>query len=268
MIRTTSNRVLPEAAARSALACIAASLLACAPGGGHSIGLEFAAKYQGHTPTCTSPMADDLEMTDLRFFVSDVEVGNGSSWSAASGQRVHLLDFENGEGSCTNGTPAMHSEIALNLPKADVSALRFTLGVPFDLNHGDPLLAEPPLDEPAMFWHWRSGHKFLRVGVKNRGTRWHAHLGSVGCLGPIAAIESCERPNRRTITLTGFTPGDTIVINLDVLLADINTRDDASAHCLSEADNPACKQLGRNLGIDFSTGTSAGETSVFSLAPN
>ncbi|PJN92728.1 metallo-mystery pair system four-Cys motif protein, partial [Amaricoccus sp. HAR-UPW-R2A-40] len=51
---------------------------------------------------------------------------------------------------------------------ADVG-LAFEIGVPFDLNHGDPTLAPAPLDLTAMFWTWRGGYKFLKFEVAPEG---------------------------------------------------------------------------------------------------
>src|SRR5688572_15616989 len=59
---------------------------------------------------------------------------------------------------------------------ARYSGLRLTLGVPFELNHGNPLVAAAPLDRSEMFWNWQSGRKFLRADLAVSGHEWSFHL--------------------------------------------------------------------------------------------
>ena len=51
------------------------------------------------------------------------------------------------------------------------SGIRLTVGVPFELNHANPLAAAAPLDRGEMFWSWQSGHKFLRADLARCGSR-------------------------------------------------------------------------------------------------
>ena len=41
-------------------------------------------------------------------------------------------------------------------------SLSFNIGVPFAINHQNPLLQESPLNDSSMFWAWRNGYKFVR----------------------------------------------------------------------------------------------------------
>lgn len=78
---------------------------------------------------------------------------------------VALLDFEDKTGRCTNGTAETNTQIVGTVPAGDYSAVRFTLGVPFALNHDDATLAPSPLNLTALWWNWQGGYKFLRVDL-------------------------------------------------------------------------------------------------------
>ena len=54
-------------------------------------------------------------------------------------------------------------------PRASYSGVRFTMGVPFELNHGDPTVAPSPLNITAMFWNWQGGYKFLKADMNSTG---------------------------------------------------------------------------------------------------
>ena len=77
----------------------------------------------------------------------------------------------------------------------------------FDLNHDNPLTAEPPLDDPDMHWHWRSGYKFLRAGIRTATDGFWIHAGSAGCEGTVGNITGCRFPNRIDVFLPDFVPG-------------------------------------------------------------
>lgn len=82
--------------------------------------------------------------------------------------------------------------------------LEFTLGVPFSQNHANPLLAEPPLNEPDMFWVWRNGYKFLRLDMQSASDSFQFHLGSAACdsAAPVRAPKAaCKQPNRVKVSL-------------------------------------------------------------------
>lgn len=244
---------------------MAVALSACEPTPNTST-LRFDATFNGQSLSCKQPLRPGLALTDLRLYISEVQVqtltGQWQEVTPAPG--VHLLDFEDGSEACINGSPEHISEIVLRLPE-NSQGLRFELGVPFEQNHADPLSAEAPLNNPAMHWHWRSGYKFLRAGVAAGNKRWHAHLGSVGCRGPVTAVESCDRPNRVQVSLPGWTDGTPVEIRFDQLIAGIDLADAKTAHCLATEDNESCRQIGSNLGLDFETGQQIDAGRVFAL---
>ena len=112
--------------------------------------------------------------SDLRFFVSEVELidNKGKAIPLKLEQdgiwqyrNVTLLDFENGSGPCLNGNIGLHTAISGTAPHKHYQRLRFTLGIPADLNHGDSTIAPPPLNVTSLFWTWRAGYKFFRLDM-------------------------------------------------------------------------------------------------------
>jgi len=149
-------------------------------------------------------------------------------------------------------------------------AMEFRLGIPFDANHGNPLVAAAPLNVPSMFWTWQSGYKFVRVDIAND---WSFHLGSTGCVSASAvrpAKEPCRQPNAARIRLASDTPATgTIVLDLDALLAHIDPA--VEDNCMEAyADRDACRGLLANLGMDPDTGLcldGCESQTVFQFAP-
>jgi uncharacterized repeat protein (TIGR04052 family) len=242
--------------------------------------------------------------TDLRFFVSNIELltGDGKSvpmqldqdgtWQYKS---VALLDFEDGTGSCSNGNAATHTEVSGTAPAGDYVGIRFTLGVPFDLDHIDAASAPSPLNTSAMFWVWQSGYKFLRAEVKivnsplmpvsasqaqaspdsmkrkTRSSGFPMHLGSTGCSA--SAVTStpsaeCEHPNRPVIVLSKFdAQRDVVVFDLAKLLAGVDITGGPGgegAVCMSSPKSEACAGPMQALGIAFRNAP-ASEQVVFSV---
>ena len=84
--------------------------------------------------------------SDFRFYVSDVELIDSSGKSVPlkldqderwQHQNVALLDFENRSGPCLTGTQETRDVVTGTVPAGNYRGLRFTLGVPFALNHAD-----------------------------------------------------------------------------------------------------------------------------------
>jgi uncharacterized repeat protein (TIGR04052 family) len=203
----------------------------------------------------------EVSLTDLRFFVSDVVLIDSGGveyplfltadehWQQDD---VALIDLENGEGACTNGTQETNTTLSGSSDGVDVEGIRFTIGVPFELNHANPLLADAPLDDSAMHWHWRSGYKFLRAGVTTVTDGFWMHLGSTGCEGTVQNISACRSPNRVTVELSGFSPDkNRINVDLAALLNGIDLGDGNRSDCSSGPSESACARPFANLGLNF-----------------
>jgi|OM-RGC.v1.010694605 uncharacterized repeat protein (TIGR04052 family) len=135
---------------------------------------------------------------------------------------------------------------ALSAPDFEEGTLSFDLGVPFELNHNNPLRAPAPLDQADMFWSWQMGHKFLRLDVANPSDArsFSYHLGSTGCdaVSSLRAPKTpCQHPNLVTITLKDFKVNQPIYLDLAVLLKDVTLNQDN--RCMSEQNNPVCLRL-------------------------
>ena len=217
----------------------------------------------------------DVALSDLRFFVSEIELldGQGRShtlelhdnlqWQQAD---LALIDLEDGLGYCDNGTTELFAYLVGSLPPGDYRGLRFTVGVPFGRNHANPMTADAPLDDAAMHWHWRSGYKFLRAGVRTDTDGFWLHVGSAGCEGTVRNISGCRYPNRIVVELDDFSPGDdSIAVNMEALLAGTNLIDAERSDCSSGPPESSCVAPFAALGIDFETGEHAGAQRVFAV---
>ncbi|HAW92084.1 MULTISPECIES: MbnP family copper-binding protein [unclassified Arsukibacterium] len=127
--------------------------------------------------------------------------------------------------------------------------LSFTLGLPFAVNHQNPLTAKPPLNFSEMFWSWQLGYKFLRLDMQGPNHGWAFHLGSTGCqsasvLRPPAL--PCRAANTFEVTLD-YQPNQKLQLNLAALLSDIELSPQSS--CMSDSLQTNCQQLFDNLSL-------------------
>ena len=241
--------------------------------------IRFDVRFDGGPVSCL-PSASGWALTDLRFFVHDIvlhtEQGrsapllmkNDGMWQNSS---VALLDFEDGTGSCLNGTTAIntrvHGDVALREDDA-VAGLSFQVGVPESLNHGNPMTAVAPLSYTIMHWHWRSGYKFMRAGARSENDFAWLHLGSSRCAGTIGNIEGCTSPNRPQVALDAFRPdADLVIIDLARLLGPVLQGDGDPWSCESGPDERHCRAVFSELGINFDSGRTLGPSPAFYASP-
>ena len=232
--------------------------------------------YQGVGTTAASVLVEDFRM-----FISNVRTLDAAGaehpvklvpdqkWQSES---VALLDFENATGPCGElGTPEMNTSIRGMSSAKAISGLRFRLGVPESEAHQNVGLAKAPLNLGSMFWGWQAGYKFLRVDFRSMGTapeapgtQWLIHVGSTGCqsaASTVAPTTTCARPNRAEVTLLGWEPSKTVVVDLSALLSTANVLMNTKATapgCMSDANDPECQLVFAGLGLEPSTGQCAG----------
>lgn len=236
------------------------------------LSIPFSATWDGAPVDCSSTSP---ALSDLRFYVSELQLidSGGAATDAhfATGLQwqndaVALIDLEDGTGACMNGTTETSSELVIVVPPGDYRGLRFTVGVPFGQNHQNPLAAEPPLDDPDMHWHWRSGYKFLRAGIRTGNDGFWIHTGSAGCEGTVGNISNCRLPHRVAVDLPDFVPGtNSINIDLAQLLSGTNLDDELASDCSSGPPESACVAPFAALGIDFESGQQDSTQRVFSM---
>ncbi len=258
--------------ARNLLAvCLAALSLSCSR---WDLGLEipFVATWNGVPLTCDG---SEPALTDLRFYISNPRIVTTDGVARDVGfvvekpwqnDVVALIDLEDGTGACRDGTTEIATKLVGVARNGDYRTLRFTVGVPFRLNHANPLTASPPLDDPAMHWHWRSGYKFLRAGVRTASDGFWIHVGSAGCEGTVGNVTGCRFANRIDVELDGFVPGESrVAVDLGKLMTGVDLDDGTATDCSSGPAEQDCIAPFRALGTDFGSGRQAGEQRVFSL---
>lgn len=131
-------------------------------------------------------------------------------WQSEQVALIDLVQHASVQGSVDGSTDAAYS------------AVRFTVGVPFALNHGNPLVAGAPLDRGEMFWNWQSGHKFLRADLAVAGHEWSFHLGSTGCSSASALrppAQPCMQSNEMRVELKGDPLSGVVRLRLASLVA-------------------------------------------------
>lgn len=247
-------------------------MFACSPQR-DAVDITFVPLWQDRQLDCGD---SDKSLSDLRFFVSNVQLIDANDgvhpvsltaderWQQAS---IALVDLESGDGKCQNGTAARNAAVRGTVEAIEPVALRFTLGVPFALNHANPLRATAPLNDAAMHWHWRSGYKFMRAGVttKNDGT-W-LHLGSTACEGTVGNIISCSSPNRVQIELSDLhSTSARVAVDLAILFRDVDLQDGVRSDCSSGPAESECGPMFAALGLPF-RGVDSDISRVFRLLP-
>lgn len=224
-----------------------------------------------------------IGLKDLRFYVSEFElvdqndniialdVPNTGVWQYGG---VALLDFENGQGSCS-GTTGTNNFVQATVENKTYKTLRFTLGVPENLNHIDYSVAPSPLNVSGLAWSWTMGYRFfvgefLSNDPATIGNAAVLHMGSAGCTES-GGVYSCTNSNRAVIELTpteGFNPF-TQKVQFDLKKAvtgwDISTGS-KSCHSMGAMDSANCSLVYPNFGLDYSTGnTGSTAQTVFGI---
>lgn len=258
----------PRSLAAKGLAGLLASLALTAPVAAQNTTLRFSAEINGASFECgrsysLGKTGQTITPSDLRVFVSEVEfirtdgqripfrLTQDQTWQTST---VGLLDFENGQGPCSNGTPATNTVLRGDLPAGEYRALRFSIGVPFELNHADPTVAPSPLNSTAMFWNWQGGYKFIRFDTPG----FPLHLGSTQCAAATrTSVPSapCGQPNRIDVLLEAFdVRRDTVVLDLGRVLQGT----DMSANtprtqpgCMSFPGDADCPAVMGALGLPY-----------------
>jgi uncharacterized repeat protein (TIGR04052 family) len=245
------------------------------------ISIPFEAHYKEQSLHCGKEVAVGetqpgvLWLTDLRFFIHDIEVqSKEGNWLKAplvaderfQTTRVALLDFEDGTGPCADGTSSTHTEIKIEIPLKSTHGLRFKLGVPFGLNHLDPAKQKPPLNVTSMHWGRREGYKFFRLDmVDSGGDGLKSHLGSTGCEGTVGNITGCKRANIASIEFSQLElRKSAVVVDVVELLSRLDgDRKPVLIQCMAAADGDHCGATFSALGLDLVSGKPRGNQLLF-----
>jgi len=250
--------------------------------------LRFVAEVNGQSFECGQSYKNigttrsTMTPTDFRMFVSQVhlmtaegkavpvQLVQDNTWQL---EGIALLDFENGQGPCRNGTPPMNTVVRGAAPAGQYTGVKFTVGVPFERNHGDPTVAPAPLSSTAMFWTWQGGYKFLKFDTATSGrpiqsakpaadgggnaSGFSVHLGSTMCASPsrTQAPTACQNPNRIDVTLTDFDlKKNEVVVDIGRVLAGSNVDVNApktSPGCMSFPKDADCPAIMNAMGLPY-----------------
>ena len=215
-----------------------------------------------------------LVLSDFRFYVQNVDMKNAAgAWIPVELDEnefqttgVALLDFED---CASMGNEDLNGLVTGSLPAGEYDGLRFTMGVPFEMNHVNHSTAPSPLNLTSLFWNWQGGYKFLRIDSGQFSeTDWRMHLGSTGCVGDAMAggVTECANGNRVTVEFASFDPSvNTVVADYEALVegAALDQNEAADAGCMAKPADTDCGPLFANLGLPFG-GTPAGTQQFFS----
>ncbi|CAA0090328.1 Uncharacterised protein [Zhongshania aliphaticivorans] len=288
------------------LATLASTIvLLSACGGGSSGGgivtditIPFVARANSTDISCDADLvglgtdAASGNITAFALYIHDVVLLNSdgselpltladNDWQSSG---VALLDYQDKIDNCASDTSKpTNTSISGSVDGGieNVTGIRFTIGVPEDLNHDDASAAELPLNRTDLFWSWQSGYKHARMDIAPAGgvmkpdnttvSNWNVHLGSTGCTGDAQSgeIVSCSANNRPTIELDNIDLNSQhIVIDYGKLVenSSLYTDNGGAPGCMSGATDPECPDvfdaLGMGLGEDADP--TAGQT-VFSV---
>lgn len=271
----------------------------------------------GETITGLGTAGTDVKIANFRMFVHDIKLMTDQNieipvkldaTQESQNAEVALLDFRDtadiGEvlteicpQDTTGDTVAnpSYNDVITGSATIDsaytISAIQFTLGVPFNLNHKDQAAAIEPLRQPGlasgMTWDWQGGYKFVGFDVLPIGgitrpldnewssPKWNIHIGSTGCsvtkteLESGTQPESCLAPNLVEVTLPiGAYNLDEIAIQIDyaqlVSGNNLSIDEGVKAGCMSFVTDPECAGVFEKLGLPWEE-NEATEQSIFSI---
>ena len=283
---------------------LALALAGCGGGGSDSaatpstpatqdVTIQFAAVAgAGNTPVaCGTTLAGlgsvaaDAQLTDLRFYLTDVQLVNdqgvavpvtlqANEWQLTSGtDRVTLIDLENAQGACAaEGTAATNAVLKGQVPAGTYVALKATVGVPDKLSHSDVMAAAAPLDIMAMGWSWQAGRKFAKIELNPVGgvttpsgtgtsvvSTFNLHLASTDCTGNNDGNDTCAKKNLAQIQLAFNAATQQVAIDVAELFrgSDIRTNQDGAVGCMSATSDLDCPAVFAKFGLDLATGVQA-----------
>jgi hypothetical protein len=129
-----------------------------------SLELTFLGRYEGNPipmfTTVSSPSGDPIQFTGLSFYVSDVQIKNGSSTEFL--REIELIDLSHDDAiSASTGSQVNFTGI----PPSSYEELRFGIGVPPGLNDMAPsdFSSTHPLSKTGYFWQAWDSYIFMKI---------------------------------------------------------------------------------------------------------
>ncbi|MFC6440815.1 MbnP family copper-binding protein [Pseudobowmanella zhangzhouensis] len=192
---------------------------------GQSLSIEL--RWQGKPIGCGGQLDNGWQVQELRFYLYQLTASDDSGEHSlhvnqqADNESNVSAEVTLAEFSCQAEALRAPLTIAPAIPEGS-DQLSFVIGVPFELNHQNPLQQPAPLNRPDMFWSWQGGHKFVRLEMARADQHFSFHLGSTGCAAASkvrAPQTACEEPNTVAVSLP-WQAGKHIVLDLAKLLGD------------------------------------------------
>lgn len=259
-------------------------------GGNPTYSIYFQAQVAGAPFSCSQTYPNiGTSMTtmtpmDFRMYVHDVALVRASGETVPlklepdgvwQDENVALLDFEDGTGSCMTNSPETHVSVVGTAPEhSDYTGVSFTVGVPADQDHLNAATATPPLNQPAMWWSWVGGYRYLRIDVAStKNAAWFFHLGAEACTGASTTSITCKYPDYPIVALSSFTARSSMVtLDLATLFADsdLDAQNDPTVDpvtgCMSSTADPECPPLFGKLGLAFESNDPGPQQTFFGVA--
>ena len=139
------------------------------------------------------------------------------------------------------------------------------------MDHLNSATAAAPLNDPALWWSWAGGYRYLRLDVQStKNPLWNFHLGAEYCTGANNTSITCKFDDQATITLMNFNPAQSkVAIDLTALYAnsDLDHQIDGVtefiAGCMTDPMNDQCPPLFGKIGLQFESASPGPAQSVF-----
>lgn len=272
---------------RLLFAVAVAALAGCAPTG-DSYSIQVQPLVNGSAFSCDSAVTGlgttsaSTWITHFRMFVHDValvtaegevplDLTTDGEWQ---GEGVALLDFDDGQGKCTDANGVTNDLIIGTAPVGtEATGLAFTVGVPKDLNHVDASTAAPPFNDTGLWWTWSGGYKWTRIDFENdAGDPFYFHHGATGCDGNPTDGFTCAYENVTRVVIDSF-DAETQTLGFDIgsLFAgnDFDAPVDFAAGdfvkgCMAFGGDPECVPIFNSMGINFEDASPGPAQTVFS----
>jgi uncharacterized repeat protein (TIGR04052 family) len=256
----------------------ALTLGAAGCGGGAASGTTYSVNFVplvggapfacGQTYANIGTTQSTIQPQDFRMYVSGVNLvraggeqvplalKNDNTWQ---GDDIALLDFEDGTGGCNTASPEMNTKVVgTAAAHDDYTSVQFTVGLPQDHDHLAAATAAAPLNQPAMWWSWLGGYRYLKVDVQTTANpSYFFHLGAMTCSGGSMTTIDCKYHNLATITLPFAGSSASVALDLATLFADSNVdlQPDGvttfNPGCMSLEGDPQCPAPYATLGLSF-----------------
>ncbi|HEY8402792.1 MAG TPA: MbnP family protein, partial [Cytophagaceae bacterium] len=120
----------------------------------------------------TSSSGVQYSLKALRLFLCDIALARSTgseykTFSKENNSGIYLMDF--GKPNFNPGMGKQSYKISFKAPVGEYSDIRYTIGVPRELNHSDPAMATGVLSlgqAASMYWEWNSGYIFFLADGK------------------------------------------------------------------------------------------------------